>query len=88
MNHTDDDQPLGEAPIIEMSMAELADRIDVQADRSQRQAVALNKIAELHCEQFDRTLDEDGNPGTYCEHCNIGPYPCPTRQIIDEAGVL
>ena len=79
MNHTDDDQPLGEAPIIEMSMAELADRIDVQADRSQRQAVALNKIAELHAEYVavvPSVCDE-------CDHV----YPCKTVRIINEAGL-
>ncbi len=43
----------------------------------------LAAIRELHCEQITRTLDEDGNPETYCEACHLGPYPCPTIAILD-----
>lgn len=85
MNLTDDDQPLGEAPIIEMSMAELADRIDHQGERAHRQTVALAKISELHrecsCALASCCIE--------CGSCGDDErFPCETRRLADEAGVL
>lgn len=43
----------------------------------------IAKLKELHCSQYSRSLDEDGNPEEYCEACGK-EYPCPTINLVAE----
>ena len=45
---------------------------------------AIDAVMQLHVSQFDRTYDADGEPGVYCDHCNV-TYPCPTVQVMETA---
>ena len=46
-------------------------------------AEALDEVMQLHVSQFDRTIDADGEPGMYCDHCNSN-WPCATIRAIEK----
>ncbi len=50
-----------------------------------RLVAALRAVLELHVSQFDRAVDHNGEPGTYCDACNVGPWPCPTVRVVQAA---
>ena len=54
-------------------------------EQVRKRDAALRAVLELHVSQFDRTVDHDGEPGTYCDMCNVGPWPCPTVRAVQAA---
>lgn len=45
----------------------------------------LANVREIHVLQYFRSIDADGNADTFCDACNVGPYPCPTIEAIGGA---
>ena len=71
-----------------MSMSDRLDEITARCDAATEGSclvAALRAVLELHVSQFDRTVDHDGEPGTYCDACNVGPWPCSTVRAVQAA---
>ena len=74
-----------EARIIRAREGRHIDRYMVLDVDAPAMLAALRAVLELHVSQFDRTVDHNGEPGTYCDMCNVGPWPCPTVRAVQAA---